>query len=341
MSDTQKITSIELLRVVAMFAILSMHCQMMLTYWQFDGVPVAGYLLNQLTRFAVPCFFLISGYLIQPKLSQAPRKTLIAYSKPLLRVFIVWSIICLVMPFNLGIVMTEGYLAERLGYWGWLMQNPLNTLLEGGLVHLWFIPALIFAVAIIALFVAIKRVNWLLPVAGALYIYGVLGGSYLELTDIWTPWFTRNGPFFSTLLVVLGYYIRMKNIRFHSKIALMIAILGMVMHFSEAAWLTQFAIPFNVHDFLFGTVIWGTGLFLWALSKPHVGDKPWILNSASLVLGIYVIHMPFIIVMKNVVGILGWQDLQADATIWVGTLLLSLLFVFALRGRKLEKLLFR
>lgn len=341
MSDTQKINSIELLRVVAMFAILSMHCQMMLTYWLVDGVPVVGYVFNQFTRFAVPCFFLISGYLIQPKLSQDPKRTFVSYSKPLLKVFVIWSIICLVMPFNLGIVMTEGYLAERFGYWDWLLLSPINTLLEGGLVHLWFIPALIFAVGIIALFVTIGRVNLLLPLSGILYVYGVLGGSYLDVTEIWTPWFTRNGPFFSTLLVVIGFYIRMKNIRFQSSIALTIGVLGMIMHFSEAAWLTQFDIPFNVHDFLFGTAIWGTGLFLWILSKPHMGSQPWVLATGSLVLGIYVIHLPLIIVMNNVVGILGWQGLQADLTIWVGALILSLLFVFSIRGRKLEKALLR
>ena len=72
------------------------------------------------------------------------------YSKPLLKVWLAWSIISLLMPFNLGKVMEVGYLAEREGYWGFLMSTPLNSLFEGGLVHLWFIPALICAVAILA-----------------------------------------------------------------------------------------------------------------------------------------------------------------------------------------------
>ncbi len=66
MAKKQKIASLEFARIIAMFAIIGLHCQMALTYWQWDGIPWVGYMLNQLARFAVPLFFLISGYLIQP-----------------------------------------------------------------------------------------------------------------------------------------------------------------------------------------------------------------------------------------------------------------------------------
>jgi len=90
---------------------------MALTYWQINEVPWIGYILNQTSRFAVPLFFLISGYLIQPKLVSSPWETIINYSKPLLRVWVVWSIICLALPFNLARVEELGYLGERQGYW--------------------------------------------------------------------------------------------------------------------------------------------------------------------------------------------------------------------------------
>lgn len=136
------IASLELGRVVAILAIIGLHCQMALSYALIDEVPWVGYVLNQAARFAVPLFFLISGYLIQPKLTRSPWSTLTSYSKPLLKVWLAWSVISLLMPFNLGKVMEVGYLAEREGYWGFLMSTPLNSLFEGGLVHLWFIPAL-------------------------------------------------------------------------------------------------------------------------------------------------------------------------------------------------------
>ena len=106
------IASLELGRVVAILAIIGLHCQMALSYALIDEVPWVGYTLNQAARFAVPLFFLISGYLIQPKLTRSPWETLTSYSKPLLKVWLAWSIISLLMPFNLGKVMEVGYLAE-------------------------------------------------------------------------------------------------------------------------------------------------------------------------------------------------------------------------------------
>ncbi|MCV6069875.1 hypothetical protein OFP26_30320, partial [Escherichia coli] len=67
-----------------------------------------------------------------------------------MKIWLVWSVISLLMPFQWQVVAEAGYLAERQGYCEYLASAPLNSLLEGGLVHLWFIPALVIAVAIIA-----------------------------------------------------------------------------------------------------------------------------------------------------------------------------------------------
>ncbi|WP_117233041.1 acyltransferase [Vibrio maerlii] len=340
-SQKGKIASIELLRVLSMLVIIAMHCQMMLTYWQFDEVPWVGYIFNQITRFAVPCFFLISGFLIQPKLVQAPIETFKSYSKPLFKVWLVWSVISLAMPFNLGVVAEHGYLAERQGYWGYLMQTPVNTLFEGGLVHLWFIPALIIAVGIMAVLLNSKKASWIFPLGLGLYVYGVLAGSYVNLTEIWSPIFTRNGPFFSLLMVAIGFMVREKNIQFKSGIAMAIAFLGLLMHFCEALWLTHFDVAFNIHDFLFGTAIWGTGTFLWFLSKPNLGNQAWVFNIAKSVLGIYVSHLLFVIIMNNVAGINGLHGASKDLTVIIGTLILALLFVKGIEKTPLAKILLR
>ena len=129
MTTKKKIASLEFARIIAMLAIIGLHCQMALSYWQWGEVPWVGYIINQMSRFAVPLFFLISGYLIQPKLSTNPIKTLKSYAKPLIRIWVVWSVICLVVPFRWQTVYEVGYLAERQGYWDYLMQSPINSLL--------------------------------------------------------------------------------------------------------------------------------------------------------------------------------------------------------------------
>lgn len=340
-TPSQRIASIELGRVIAILAIIGLHGQMALTYWQIDEVPWIGFVLNQVARFAVPLFFLISGYLIQPKLTASPWTTFINYSKPLLKVWLVWSVICLVMPFNLAKVEELGYLGERQGYWGFLMNTPLNSFLEGGLVHLWFIPALVCAVLVIALLVELKLNKLLLPIAIALYGYGVLAGSYATLTGLEAPFFTRNGPFFGTLMVTLGFVIRQNQWKVSSTKALGLLALGMLIHFAEAAWLTTFDVGFNMNDFLFGTALWGIGVFMWLLANPNMGNYAWVRAISNRMLGIYVCHLLIIIVLFNVCGALEITELAKDVTVFFGTVLLSFLLVVGIEKTPLRRVLLR
>ncbi len=341
MATKNKIASLEFARVIAMFAIVGLHCQMALSYWQWDGVPWVGYIINQLSRFAVPLFFLISGYLIQPKLSTDPSETLVNYAKPLMKIWVVWSVICLVVPFQWQIVSQAGYLAERQGYWEYLMRSPLNSLLEGGLVHLWFLPALVIAVAIIAFLVKFKRTQLLLPVALVLYVYGILAGSYSSLTELPSPFFTRNGPFFATLLVVLGYIAREKQWFCSNRNSVLLIVVGIGLHFSEAYWLMLNGVGFNSHDFLFGTVIWSLGIFMWLLAHPNFGNTPWVFKFSASILGSYVSHMLVMIVFMNVAGYFELQNLAKDAFVYLATLIFTFLLVKGIEASPLRKLLLR
>lgn len=140
MSNHQKIASLELGRVIAMLAIIALHCQLFTTYWFLDDEPWVAYLFNQSTRFAVPLFFLISGYLIQPKLSHNPMQTLRNYCSPLLRIWVIWSVISLLMPFNLEVMVNQGYLAERSGYWGFCCNTRLTHCLKADWYTFGFYP---------------------------------------------------------------------------------------------------------------------------------------------------------------------------------------------------------
>ncbi len=341
MKNSHKIASLELGRLFGLFAIIALHSQIFMTYLLVDDVPVFGYIFNQLTRFAVPFFFILSGYLIQPKLSTSPRKTLKQYSSPLLKIWLVWSALCLAMPFNWQRAATDGYLIERTGYWNWLTQNPLNALMEGGMVHLWFIPALVIAVAIIALFIHFNKSSLLIPVAVILYTYGVMGGSYQTLTEVWTPFFTRNGPFFSTLMVVIGFEFRRRNITLSSINSFLLLLTGFVIHFVEAYWLTNYDVAFNLHDFLVGTPLIGMGLFLFLLSKPNLGNHPMTFTLSKYVLSIYVCHLLCVVVMLNITGMMGLTLAMRDFVIVFGTVALSTSFVFIMDKTPLKRLLFR
>jgi surface polysaccharide O-acyltransferase-like enzyme len=329
MYNTPKIYSFDVARVVALVAVVLIHGQFFMDYAIVDGEPWLNYLMNQLCRFAVPLFFLMAGYLIFPSLSQKPFKKARSYCMPLMVIWALWSAIALVMPFNLGTLIQHGYLAERQGYWGFLASTPLNSLFEGGLVHLWYLPALVSAVIIIALFERLRVYALLLPVAIALYVYGVGAGSYAIITEWSAPIFTRNGPYFSLLMVSIGYAIRRNDWSLPASSARAIALLGLSMHFAEALFLHGKGQLFSMNDFLIGTAVWSAGLFFWLLAKPNLGQSPIWARLSQWVFPMYVTHLFVIIILFNVAGVLGLTQGAKDALVFIGTLLGSYLLVVA------------
>ncbi|MFO6424072.1 acyltransferase [Motilimonas sp. KMU-193] len=337
----QKIASLELMRVIAMIAVIVIHVRLFIDLPAIAGEPWLADIANQLARFAVPFFFLTSGYLIQPKLTADPYRVMRQYNRPLLRLWLVWSVICLLLPSRFDVLAEQGYLAERMGYWQFLWQTPLNTLFEGGLVHLWFLPSLMIAVAILAVLLHSQRQHWLLPLALVLYVYGVLAGSYSELSQLSAPIFTRNGPFFSLLMVALGFEIRRRSWSLSATHALLLGLVGLLGHFAEAFYLYGHGVPFAGHDFLFFTVLWGVGLFMWLLAHPSYGDYPWVHWLSRYTLAIYVCHLSIAIVLFNLVRVWSLEGLTRDGVLLFGTYFGSLAFVLLVDKSPLRRWLLR
>ncbi|MCW8347485.1 acyltransferase family protein [Vibrio sp. ZSDZ65] len=341
MSNNKIVSSFELARIVALIAVISIHCQLFLTHSLVNDEPWFNYLTNQAARFAVPLFFIIAGYLIQPKLNESPYRTVRAYSYPIMVIWAIWSVTYLVIPFNLATVSEFGYLAERQQYWDYLMQNPLNSLFEGGLVHLWFLPSLCLAVLMIAWFVDNHCRTLLIPFAAIIYTYGLIAGSYQVITHDETAIFTRNGPFISFLMVSIGFEIRRHHWKLSASKSILLAVFGIALHYSEAFYLHQLGHEFNSNDFLIGTVFWATGLFLWLQSQPQLGNYPIVHTLAKLVLPMYVVHLLVIIGLNNVAGLLGVEFMARDALVFIGTLLITPVIVILLEKTPLSTASFR
>lgn len=337
----KQISSFEWGRIIALFAVIAIHAKPFMTMPIIDDLPWVGLLINQLGRFAVPLFFLLAGFLVQPRLIAAPFQTLKHYSFPLLKVWAAWSIIYLLAPFNLQTVAEKGYLAERTGYWNYLMQNPLNTLFEGGLVHLWYIPALLSAIVILATLVSIKQEKYILPIALALYVFGLIAGSYEPIFGVESPLFTRNGPFFSTLIVALGFEIRRHKLTISQPIALSLLLGGMLLHLAEAYFFMSKGVDFNIHDFLVGTPIWVLGIFFLLQANPTFGDCPRVSRWSKDVLGVYLCHLLVIIYIMNIASALNIDDLIRDLTIIPLTFIISMVLIWLIELTPLKRVLLR
>ncbi len=115
-----RIASIECGRFLAIVAVMMIHSSPFAnpfdpTLWSEPFYLYLGGAINQLCRFAVPFFFLCSGFFLQPKLEGAGRwGALWRYCRPLLLLWVSWSLLYLLIPFNPLAVADSGYLAAMV-----------------------------------------------------------------------------------------------------------------------------------------------------------------------------------------------------------------------------------
>ncbi|POA98264.1 fucose 4-O-acetylase [Chromobacterium sinusclupearum] len=298
-----RISSLDCTRVIAIAAIMALHVAPFASPFNPAPWAAAPYawiadFINQAGRFAVPFFFLCAGYFVQPKLSAETLAPALRYCRPILLLWVLWSLIYAFLPMDLPAVLDKGYVQGMQGQWGMLLAHPLDLLLVGGMLHLWFLPALMLAVLMIAGAHRLRWENGLLPLAIALYLIGLAGGSYAKLLDIQWDFNTRNGPFFALPLVLAGVLLRQTGRRLGDKAAIGLMLGGMLLYLVELWGLNRYAQSgFRGHDFLLGSLPWALGLFWLLLNHPQWGRDSWLEKQAPNVLGIYCLHMYFVAVM--------------------------------------------
>ena len=233
----------------------------------------------------MPFFFIVSGYFVGGKIIQEPSKaisTASKYTKRLAKVFLFWCVIYAV--------------AQPQSFLSLLQEAPIKLLLEGTSVHLWFLVSLILTIWLFALWPFGKKSVHFLLLGGALYVYGLLGGSYkvtpLGFEAIFN---TRNGIFFSTLFFAIGVAFHNRMPRVGKLMAAGLAFTGLAIFCLEAYYLrAQWSVPPINHDYLLGTIPGGVGVFLLVFAHRDSRIARFVGQYGQYVLGIYVSHMAFI-----------------------------------------------
>jgi Uncharacterized protein conserved in bacteria len=199
--------AVDRMRLLAILAVIVIHCNPFL-YPLFHS-PVeqlAEIVLARLARFAVPFFFVVSGYFLGRALARgdAPMATLGRRTRRLAMLFFAWSLFYLLVPVHLDELMKHGYLTDRLHLLHdyQLLSQPWMWLLQGTAAHLWFLPSLLMAIAIVAVAERLSLPGLVLPLGAALYLFGLLAGPYGH-----TPLGLRPG-FDPVLRPVLQHHLR-------------------------------------------------------------------------------------------------------------------------------------
>jgi surface polysaccharide O-acyltransferase-like enzyme len=290
--------------------------------------------VNQMARFAVPFFFMISGYFwgIKIKANQPVIPLSLVMAKKIGLIFLFWSAIYL-LPFNFTALFEYGVLGSvKDVYWHMLhlLDNPTSLIFEGTKTHLWFLTGLLCALFINALFMHFNRVKELIILSVGLYLLGILAKSYSNTPiGIAIDFNTRNGPFFSTLFFTSGFLL--SGIEAKTKwlwFGLAIFIFGCLSHFAEIFVLWKYFDTTVYQDYVIGTYFMGLGATVIALSNHPFLRAERLANIGKYTLGIYAVHMLYVMNFRSLDAI--FTSFMWEIGLVILVLILSILTIMIL-----------
>jgi surface polysaccharide O-acyltransferase-like enzyme len=285
----QRNYAIDFIKFFAILAVVMIHT--------FPSNDQLGYfILDNLSRFAVPFFFASSGYLFSLKVRNNPDSFSYfkKYVTKILKIYVSWLIFYLVYDV-LRIIVTHGNeKAELLKY----MDNmtALNLLYYGqgtSGYQLWFVISLVWSIAILYLFFRLKKVGLLLVTAFCLNLLGLFGQAYSIFEELPVST-TRAALYISLFYTVLGFWLAAIQSwqKYKGKIYFYLFCIFSIFQVLEGYWLKS--LDSKHGEYFFSTIFLTIFLFLYALSNPHLGKGYLLTKIGGNSLGIYAIHVFFI-----------------------------------------------
>jgi len=328
-----KLYSIEAVRAVAIFCVILIHTEPFLRLSTIqNGWFFLGQIIQQLSSFAVPFFYIVSGYFFSRGVSRKGLKN--QFSQYFIRILILlltWIVIDGVFWGGwLESIIEHGSLKPLL--WnimavpGFALNRPDLFFFRGTAVPLWFLFSMLSGVAFLSilLFAKLNRLM-ILGVGLSAYILS-LSVSFYSDTFIGVGFvlpLEQRGVFISICFLSIGYFLEDCQININGIKLLLISVVLMFVE-SIALSISQNGV-FTEHPYLFSTVLVSIGVFLTALQNPMVGVNSFLCRVGGMSLGVYVVHIP-------VLGALNYYRDLVISPVWelffpVLVLLLSLLIV--------------
>jgi surface polysaccharide O-acyltransferase-like enzyme len=340
-----RIESADVFRTIAIIAVIIIHTTPFLEHAALIGSEMdIATVVNQISRFAVPFFFILSGYFWATKFKES-HEVFVPTKKMAIRVailFFAWSSIYLI-PFNVShLSSSQAILEEVSRTFNTILNHPLRFLFTGTKVHLWFLSSLLCSLLITAALVRLRLQHALIMIGIMLYLIGIAGKAYSETPiGFHTVYNLRNGPFFSTIFFVTGYLLQRSNTNHRWLFAgFSIAMLGVLMHLTELFMLNEkWGISMR-QDYVFGTYFLGLGVALIALSNAKWLRSTQLASIGKRTLGIYASHFIFVDLLKPLeqygAGTLTWDLLYVVLVFAYSYLLTSVLARYAITRKLVE-----
>ena len=277
------------------------------------SLDVNFWLVQILSRIAVPVFFTISGYLFFKKAetSTATKKIwkfevnehYYKYMTRLLLVYTVWSLIYL---FD---VVQRYYVSMGLNWWQFGALYAYAAVIYGTYLHLWFFPAVVLAISLVHFLSKKYSIKKLMLAAFVLFVIGLFGESYYGLikdVEVVNSFYqtifafmltTRNGLFFGFFFVAMGAYLAKKPQLLPTMTSRRWLILSLGLLAAESLALHYLSDPID-HNLMFGLIPVAYFLFqyLATVKVPERLDYKFLRDMSAL---IFFIHPLFIILFDH------------------------------------------
>jgi len=299
-----RLPGLDALKVAAIAGIIVIHV------WAVWASPTTQSLPNQifvqLCSFAVPGFFMVSGYLFMCSWNSAKDKTavIVRYGIRLMVPFFFWALFyAVVPPFISG--QPDGISsAIKAHLWG-ILHYPRAFLFSGYVYHLWFLSSLFQALLILSVFLRYGKALHAVLLGGLLYGMELLYGFYsMTPFGLHTHYDMKEGPFVSTFFVALGALIAQRAYEMKPAEAILMAGAGYLFSLAEIEFLhLHYGRPLLSYNYTIGTAVFALGIMFLALAWKE-GEAKWT-RLGIYTLGIYVLHPYFIEVIKQL-GPAGW-----------------------------------
>jgi surface polysaccharide O-acyltransferase-like enzyme len=296
---TGRIYSIDSMRIIAMVFVVAIHTDL------FRGIGtygnMANFVIDSAGRFVVPFFFMSAGYFFALKtLNRDPTSYFVKQVSNIASLY-VFGLLLASPVFLIGSVAESGNddVATTGTYELAGFLSPVELLYYGNSVSviLWFLPALIFSMTLIYLFVVFDKESYLIPVSLGFHCIGLLGASYTMFVDV--PFEVRDALFFGFFYTSLGYYLYSLDWQPNadrSRLYLSATALFAAFHVGERYVLgyvltgDSFGHSVYTASYTIGTALFTISLFVFLLSRPTLGKHTSLPSWGRYAVGIYVVH---------------------------------------------------
>jgi surface polysaccharide O-acyltransferase-like enzyme len=299
--------AIDFIKFFAIVAVVVIH-----TFPSDD--KIGFFLLDNLSRFAVPFFFVASGYLFGLKVKNNPQpgRYFKRYVIKILKIYVSWLLFYI------------GYDIIRTGLSGGNVKHeltkyfaeltPLNLFYYGhgtSGYQLWFVISLAWSMSVVYLFLRLRKITLLLILSLCLNIAGLFGQSYSMFAEL-SVTSTRDALFIGLFYTTLGCWFAyrlplIQTWNFEKKIYLSLIGFFFILQAAEGYFLTKVLLAKQGEYFL-STIVLTFILFLFIVNNPELGKGVWITKIGGNALGIYAVHVLLIDIVDMVFNTFGLED---------------------------------